>query len=78
MCEGVEDSGFRGSDRMILTASHLISEDKKYTLELKVKKQMFTQNIVEEPHGKKKDELYTNVNMGRNHRDTLCPWRKSC
>lgn len=42
MCEGVEDSGFRGSDRMILTASRLISEDKKYTLELKVKKQMFT------------------------------------
>lgn len=31
MCEGVEDSGFKGSDRMIPTASCLICEYTKYT-----------------------------------------------
>ena len=40
-CEGVEDSGFRSSDKtgrpmqMIPTESHLINKDKVYTLELK-------------------------------------------
>lgn len=41
MCEGVEDSDFRSSDRtgspmqMIPTESHLINKDKGHTLELK-------------------------------------------